>query len=361
MVYNIVFKQLEGGYVPSRCNIPPVVAGALIMGGSALLGSALSGASSSSSSKSALQATRETNETNRQIAKDVNQANYDLYKEQLNDFYEKPSKEVTALREAGLNPALAYSGSSSLPSAAPAQGYQEQVSPYEAYSDTFMNGVINALPAVSDSISTLVGSHQTLIDNQTRDAYNKKAIEVMQNQLEDSKESRNLSAKQRSKIDSEIQGLDFVNRLNEAKYDDNLKLFKLQLKGQELQNRVLDEQNSRDAARLAIEKFEAQSRHKLNMAQISQIQVLSNIAVNTDWRESQSHVLNMNMKALDESLKRLQLRDTEKQNVFNEVMRQTDMYHEGLKSASEVNRWAERAFGLGFRDLGAALRNLISK
>lgn len=155
--------------------------------------------------------------------------------------------------------------------------------------------------------------------------------------------------------------LRLMRSLNERKFDDMVDYQKLMNKFLETQDRVLSEQNARDASRLAIEALNAHSQRALNAEQALSIRTMANIALNADWRDSQQHVLDMNLKHLDESIKRSQLNQSQVEEVFQSFMTQSEMMHTDLKDASLLNKLMERAFGLGFRDVGTAIRSLLSK
>lgn len=121
----------------------------------------------------------DANQTNLQAVRETNQANLDLYREQFQDasklyheqqYYNSPQYQVAALKQAGLNPALAYShnssiGSPSLPSAAPMQaGHVEPV--LNNYGDVLGN-------TVNDFVRNYMTMQQAQgqnIDNQIRSA-----------------------------------------------------------------------------------------------------------------------------------------------------------------------------------------------
>ena len=181
---NIYFSVISEDLInprfsPPQKNIAPLVAAGLVAAGSSILGGMMNGASNEYASNQMRAANRETNLMNREIARETNQANLDLYREQFEDSmkylehqekYNSAPSQVQRLREAGLNPSLAFgqgnvSSATSLPQAAPAVGYTEQMAPTEAYSDTFMQGVLQALPVVSDSLQKMSTFQQSNIDN----------------------------------------------------------------------------------------------------------------------------------------------------------------------------------------------------
>lgn len=375
MILRYIKEPLSVSPYVCNTNIAPLVAGALIAGGASLAGGVLSGLSNKASSEALLQSTRETNEANKEMNEANNKAKLDLYRESYADsieqwnrenVYNSPSEQAARYRAAGINPALAISGqnvsnSAALPSAPELQASHYDSAPSTAYTDTFLSGFVQSLPQIGDSIEKYERIKSANIDNQTRDAMNRANINDAYSRIEQRLAQNDVSRAERKRLESVKASLDLENDLLRARFDDNVKLTNLQTKYQEIQNRVLDDQNRRDAERLAIEKYEAYTHRKLTDAQVSQIGVLTNIAVAADWRSQQQHVLDSNLKALDEAYKRVQLDAYGKRVAVEEILRNSDLYHEGLKDASLINRLAERAFGLGFRDLGAALRNLLSK
>lgn len=88
-------------------NILPLLAAAGILGGTHLLGSAISAVGSGYSARKAVQAQEDANATNLQIARETNQANADLWREQTR--YNDPGLQMGRLRGAGINPYIAMS------------------------------------------------------------------------------------------------------------------------------------------------------------------------------------------------------------------------------------------------------------
>lgn len=347
-----------------------------IIGAAALLGSSIySGIQSNKNARSAQAATSDTNAMNLQIARETNQANLDLYREQYRDamalqrdtqWYNSPQNQASMLRAAGLNPALSLGdtnsvGGVSVPSASSMQGATMQVPDISTYSDAVSSNIASAILPIAGMFSQYADYRGKMIDNQTKSAYNDAMVKRLYAELQSLSDSSKLSQSQRELINAQKEGLITANRLAASSYEDKLSQERLQTKFMELQNRVVDEQNSRDNARLALERLKALNEQALTRANIDSIRTMANLAVNADWRASQAHVADMNLKGLDEMLKRVNLGRAEKQAVFEAIMNKTELYHEGLKDASLINRAAERMFGLGFRDLGAAIRNLITK
>lgn len=343
--------------------------------GSALLGGIGSGVSSSMSSKAMLQAQRETNEMNYRIAQETNAANKALYEQQFADSvkawqmqneYNAPEKEVQRLRAAGLNPALSFgdaaqASSVSMPSASPAVGAEMHTAPYEAYSDTFMRGMLDAMPQIASMFDSLSKAEQTNIDNQTRKAMNLRQLDQLDATIDELLSRGSLNDSQKRYVNETREYSRLMRSFMEDTYDSSVQKKELETKFQELMNQHVNQQMANDAARLAIEKANSISQRRLTDAQISNIQTMANLAINADWRASQEHVWEGNLKALDEQLKRLNIDETTKQNLFNEIMRKSEEVHTDLKDASLINKFMERAFGLGFRDVGKALQSLLGK
>lgn len=349
--------------------------GALATLGASLIGGVGSGVSSAISSKAMLQAQRETNEMNYRISQETNAANKALYEQQFADSikawnmqneYNAPVKEVQRLRAAGLNPALTFgdaaqAGSVSMPSASPAVGAEMHTAPYDAYSDTFAKGMLDAMPQIAATFESMNKAEQTNIDNQTRKAMNLKQLDQMDATIDELLSRGNVNEAQKRYLNETREYSRLMRTFMEDTYDSSVQKKELETKFQELMNQQVNQQMANDAARLAIEKAESLSKRHLNDAQISSINTLANLAVNADWRASQEHVWTGNLKALDEQLKRLDIDETAKQNVFNEIMRKSEEVHTGLKDSSLLNKFVEAAFGLGFRDVGRALQNLLGK
>lgn len=338
-----------------------------------VIGSIIGGNASRQSSADALQGTREMNETNLAISRETNKANLDLYREQFGNSlkvmdaeqrWNSESEQVRRLRAAGINPALAFGesasvGSPSLPSAAPAEGATMQAAPYEAYSDSFVSGMLNSLPNIAQSIESFTRSHGQQIDNQTRDAYNRKQLQALQADIENKLMSSKLSQQQRENLQSQKQGIDLMNKLADAQYEDKIDMFKLQKKFQETQERVLNESNARDAARLVQQILESDSKIKLNAAQSSSLYTMAKIAQEESdrgwhlWRDQ--HELNV----IDMNLKHLQLSRDKQALVLEKVLGNSAIEHLKRKDKSELNALIERLYGFGFSDVAGALSELL--
>lgn len=315
-----------------------------------------------------------TNEANLQIARETNQANLDLYREQYADSmkawqaeneYNSPLAQSSRLRAAGLNPALYFSGNNtagsvSLPSAAPMQGATMQSTPVEAYNDSFLANLSSQLPDIAQSLNAYEDYRSRQIDNMTKKAYNEQQLHLLRSQIDKQLSDAKLSLSQRDKLLSEKNNIDFMFKLNQSTYDDQVKLSKLNNQYIDTQMTVLRDTNARDAAKSAIEQLELASKVRLNDAQRQSVNTMAQLAVNADFRSRTQHDMDMTLKKLDVALHSANLSDTQNKAAFNAVMREMEKYHEELKDASLLNRFVERAFGLGFRDVGNALRSLLS-
>lgn len=346
----------------------------LVIGAGAALG-VTQAVNSSRNRQAIIDNTNATNQANLQIARETNAANADLYSRQFADAmyawdvqnkYNTPAAEVERLRAAGINPALAFgqgssAGSVSLPSAAPAVGAEMQQTPYQAYTDTALTRIEDLLPAISQSLSQFEDFQSRNIDNQTRAEINRKQLDTAEANYQAILTRKDLDKKQIEDYEEKISMLRLMRRLNESKFDDMVEYQNLMNKFLQTQERVLNEQNTRDAARLAIEDLNARSQRALNAEQALSVRTMANIALNVDWRDSQKHVVDMHLKNLDEHIKQSQLNKSQVEEVFQSFMTQSEMMHTDLKDASLVNKLMERAFGLGFRDVGNALRSLLFK
>lgn len=349
------------------------VAAAAIVAGASLLGSIIGGISSNNTARQYRMGVDSTNATNIALNNANNQFNYDLYKLQYQnavDFqnsqnlYNSPVEERNRLLQAGLNPSLAFGSSSSvgnvgLPSAIPSEAGHVEPAPFDAYSDSTGLIVSRGLSDALDNLSKLEDFSAKSVDNLFRFERNSKELKQLDAELSHRLASTDLSRVERAKLLSEKQGVDQLNRLNESRYDDMVQYQKLQNQFLATQDRITREQSIRDTERLALEKLRTRSGIALDASNQRYLSQLTQNAFNLDLRESDTHFFEQGARALDNALKRLQLSETEKQNLFNDVMRNTDLYHEGLKDASLINRVTERMFGLGFRDVGSALRALF--
>ena len=88
-------------------NILPLLAGAAILGGASLASSAVSAIGSGITSRRAQAAQESANATNLQIARETNEANRNLWREQT--AYNTPLNQMSRLRAAGINPFMAMS------------------------------------------------------------------------------------------------------------------------------------------------------------------------------------------------------------------------------------------------------------
>ena len=280
---------------------------------------------SQESSEAYLQAMRETNEMNYRIAQETNQANLDMYREQFADSisawkmqnaYNDPSAQRARMSAAGYNPALALgnstaSGSVSMPSSAPAVGATMQVAPYDVYQDSAMHSLGNSLAQLGNTQEQFERIRGMRIDNNTRDAYNQVNINKALEELYSQRENRNLSARQRAYLDDQIDSLRLLNRFNSDSYMDRLTSLSLDNDAKRLNMRLSQEANDRDAARLVIERYNAQSQRALNAKQMWQIGEMVRLANQADWRDALEHRDEHLLRSLDYSLKSLDLGETD--------------------------------------------------
>lgn len=95
-------------YAHNNKNMPlPLLGAAAIIGGSSLLSGISSALGSGYSSRKAIAAQEAANSTNLQIARETNEANRNLWREQTE--YNTPVNQMNRLRAAGINPYMAMS------------------------------------------------------------------------------------------------------------------------------------------------------------------------------------------------------------------------------------------------------------
>lgn len=359
-------SSIAGAVLPAIPGIGTV--GSIVGAGLGALGSGLA---QDESNANYLQGVQDTNAANKAIADANNaeswrrlQATNQFTKEmwQENNAYNSPAAQLMRLRQAGLNPA-AFTGESpaaQISSQAPpgmstpimqAPGQTPVVDYGHLASDRLMANEMVRQKQLENSTSAL---NLTFLTQEKKNELLKQAAEI---QLTKNKSVESAWAARKASQEYE----------QFARLADSLaKGAALQVDSLEQNMRIQNEQNvrawnqdRREAAKLRIEQMLADDNIKLNSANRAHIYNMIDLANNADLRADQAWTQDKFLKDLDYNLRRLQIDETSKQNVFNEIMRQTDLYHESLKDASLLNRFSERAFGLGFRDVGAALKALI--
>lgn len=194
------------------------------------------------------QAVRSTNATNLQIARETNQANADMYREQFanqkelqqmqNEWNSAP-EEVMRLKQAGLNPALAYGSSSSaapvsVPSAAPAQGATMQP-PLTNYSDSWFNqamqGVTQALASTKlfhegNEVKASSQYKAALLENEL--AQGKQAIDESIERVLNSRQDRQNKSEELLNLRSNRRHLDLMTEILSGQKSELVKSTELQ-------------------------------------------------------------------------------------------------------------------------------------
>lgn len=152
--------------------LPPVIGGAMIMGGSSLLGGILGSNAQSQANKTNLKIARETNALNYKMFQEQNAYNKEMW--QLNNEYNDPSNQAQRLQSAGFNPYLSgevtSGSSSSAPSSVPLPNLvTPQVQPNMALASALpqIGSALSNIPlqqaaydkSNADTFSTLIGAY----------------------------------------------------------------------------------------------------------------------------------------------------------------------------------------------------------
>lgn len=322
----------------------------------------------------ALEGVEQTNLSNLQIARETNRANQQLYEQQVadtwemqrhNEAYNSAKAEVQRLREAGLNPAMVFdspfAGQLGMPSANPAVGATMEGAPYQAYSDMAARPLTDILSKVLQGMSGYEDVKSKQIDNMTRDAANRMQLSKMLADIDKIIDDKQTSDAQRGVLRAQRDTILSALRLTDATYEDRVEQEKLRTRYQNLQNQSLDQSITLEASRFALEQLSARDAHAMNEANIKHVNALAQSVVNADWRANDLHQFEYDMKGIERQFKALGLTEASREAVLQDIMRKSEAIHTELKDNSELNKIAERLFGLGFRDLGTAIRNLITK
>lgn len=272
---NLVLKEnlLGSPFAPNKQYFDPAIGAALINGGASLLSSIFGGASTNS-------AQREANETNLQIARETNKANYEMHQSdiaqqermwKLQNEYNDPSNVVARLQRAGINPATAYGNIStpasamSVPSGAPQQA--AQVSPVNGFGHEFAQGIHGAFQGAIDAYnqSRLATSaikesdertHGITLDNEEKQRGMSDRLEYLQKMA---KEKGYLGELAKTQLDFELKAFNVRQAMLGADYTMQLKQINLA-------------QEQFNQARLQNELYKIQVAYapKLNDAQLKQ-------------------------------------------------------------------------------------------
>lgn len=312
--------------------------------------------------------TSKTNSMNLKIARETNQANKDLYEQQFRDTldlwnrnneYNAPAAEVSRLRAAGLNPALAYGSNGSaqmaaLPSAAPAVGATMQ--PFDSSSLAGIGSdTVDAILKASQSNLINNQAEQQFIDNQTRSEENRARIDALIAEKEHRLASAGVSRIERKRLVEEVESLKRLNRLGAATYDADVRARDIANEVAEANRDLLIGNNARANVELAVKQYEAETNRQLARAQINHLDSAVQLAYREDWREASEHTLRLSLMRLDRQIKRISRDTQESYRIFSKAMQNSEMMHTKLKDMSVLNKIMEAVNGLGLRDLGGVL------
>lgn len=225
---------------------------ALIAAGAALVGTAVAANTSSKNRQSQ----EDANQLNLQIARETNQANRDLYREQFDDQvrlfnlsnqYNSASQQVQRLSDAGLNPALNMGNGSagsatmpSVPSASPMQGVSLDAPKYTDVSQTF-GGIVGN---IADAFKSIQEGETSRLGNQYIEAEKEKELQLKTVQITDLLEHAHLTRQQRSNLEETLRGLKIQNSLSERTLEDMAQRPALENQILRSQRLVLDQQEA---------------------------------------------------------------------------------------------------------------------
>lgn len=343
--------------------------GAAIGTGVSALGSGLA---QDDSNRNYLQGVNDTNASNYAIAQQNNQEawrrllqqnqfNVDMWNKQ--NAYNSPAAMMARLRQAGLNPA-AFTGESPAAqvtsAAAPGMSTPTMQAPGQTpvvdygrlYYERLAANEMVKKAQIENSDSSLRLSF--LAQEKKQDLLEQAArISNMKSKTVESNWAVRKAVQDYEHFASIAKSLERGAALQVDSLEQNMKI-------QREENQRAWNQDSRDRARLGLDTLLAESNVSVNKAQRSHLYNMIDMAQQLNKRQWESHETDEILKHLDENLKDLHLNEQEKQNAFNEIMRASELSHTDLKDASLLNKFMERAFGLGLRDVGTALRNLTT-
>lgn len=345
-------------------------AGAAIGGGLSALGSGLA---QDESNTNYLRGVNDTNAANKAIAdannaeawkrlQSTNQFNERMWEK--NNAYNSPAAMLMRLRQAGLNPA-AFTGESpaaQVTSQAPPQMStptmqapgQTPVADYghlmteRLYANELLKGKQIENADNSLRLSFLAQEKKNELLKQAADISNMKAKTV---------ETQWATKKLAQDYEHFARIADDVARGVAASSDS----LEQNIRIQDEQNQRAWMQESRENARLIIDQELAKANIRLSEANRSHVFNMIDIANKQELRDEKGFFKDELLRGLDFELKRLDIDSKKKQKIFNDVMMNSEIYHQGLKDRSLINGFIERAFGLGFNDVGKALRSLTGK
>lgn len=329
-----------------------------------------SGLAQDESNKNYLQGVNDTNASNYAIAQQnnleawrrllqQNQFNVDMWYKQ--NAYNSPAAMMARLRQAGLNPA-AFTGESPAAqvtsASAPGMSTPSMQAPGQTpvadygrlYYERLAANEMVKKAQIENADSSLRLSF--LAQEKKQDLLEQAArISNMKSDTTEKNWAVRKAAQEYEHFASISKSLERGAALQVDSLEQNLKI-------QREENQRAWNQDAREAARLSLERELSDSNISVNSAQRSQLYNMIDMAQDLNRRELQSHRIDQTLKKFDMALKRVNLSNEKKQLLFNNIIRASELRHSDLKDASLLNQFSERAFGLGFRDIGTALRNL---
>lgn len=233
----------------NKCIWPAVIAAA-----GSILGGLIAGTGTSSAASSQLQATRETNQTNKEIAQENNKFNAEQI-DKMNA-YNSAVAQRARLEEAGLNPNLMMSGGNAGTATTSAQA------------DTTGKAV------APDIGSTIASGYQTL-GNSINSAAQQISQQVYQQNLQDAQVSKLNSEREQVDIDNltrSVQNQAMIDNLkNQSKHYNEL------WKNLSITNQIATASMSDMIKRYSLENRQIESQTSVNDAQASLLRIQSEI------------------------------------------------------------------------------------
>ena len=354
--------------------------GDAIMGAAGLLGAGVDFLSTKSANKYNLQAQRETNEMNYKIAQENNSEQmrrqiaaqqFDVEQWNRNNAYNSFAAQMQRARDAGLNPQGIVSNTPSTQVTAPTPPTPITPTMQAPHKDpeswNLRETIQNWYANVRSLFDMRKDMRQDVRDQEQHDQNMQEGAE----RLIGLKKQNAKTEEERRKAAAEATDLEYAIERNKERHSKDIEMVDKQI--QKIDSDIQDANNAaeRDNRRITIEERAqslaeklGESNIKVNNAQMAQIRNAIKLANELNERQSQIHEKEMRSRQLDNDLKALH-NMVERTNlppkmIYENILLQNEQFHDTLKNDSEINMIMERAFGLGFRDLGNALKSLLS-
>lgn len=328
---------------------------------------------------------KDANEQNRKAVEDTNATNIDIANinnaeewkrvQAQNEFNVQQDKEANAYnsfgaqmnraRNAGVNPAsiLGNVAASSVTSASPhpmqapnLQSYQKQ--PFDFASTT--NGSLQmALQSINQYRQAKFQNNDELRKEEQHDIDMKLKNLDYARQMEDNpvetgqkkealraiKEENDRNERKREELDKRVdKENEFLDKQISDKQKD-VEVKQEQINASQANTRLQD----------WIAKQNAKEQRRLNSAQINHLNELAETVKNERNIRNDPKSIDNILKKWQSDLTKANLDGKQNEEAFLQILRESEKLHTDLKDASLLNKFVERAFGLGFRDIGNAL------